>query len=507
MGDWLQAVSLAMGPSVLLSNFIGTAVGIIIGALPGLTSTMGVALAVPLTYGMAPASGFAMLCGIYCGSVYGGAITAILINTPGTPAGAATTLDGYPMAQKGRAVEALGIAAISSFIGGLFSVAVLSFCAPALAKVALSFGPAEYFSVMAFGITIISSISGKSMSRGLFAGLLGMFLGCIGTDPLTGYPRFADGIPGLYNGIEIVPCLIGLFSFPQAIDMAVKAAKSSGAMNALTGKVPGIGEFARRWVNLLRSSIIGTFVGILPGAGTSIATFLSYNEAMRFSKHKEEFGTGCIDGVIATEASNNAVVGGSLVPLLTLGIPGNAVSAIFLGALTIQGLKPGPFLFQDQAPLIYSLFISLGVAHFFFLAIGLSGVKVFPRILRLSPTVLSGGILILGTVGSYALRNEPFDIWVVLAFGLLGYFLKTIKTPTAPVVLGFILGPMIEANYQQAMLIGDGRWAFFFEKPLSLSFIILAVISFVTPFILRWRKTRSAEALAAEAAQNEEEEL
>ena len=344
------------------------------------------------------------------------------------------------------------------------------------------------------------------MSRGLFAGLLGMFLGCVGTDPLTDYPRFADGIPGLYGGIQIVPCLIGLFSFPQAIDMIVKKAKES-KMNALSGRIPPIREFAKRWFNLLRSSVIGTFVGILPGAGTSIATFLAYNEAMRFSKHKEEFGTGCIDGVIATESSNNAVVGGSLVPLLTLGIPGNAVSAIFLGALTIQGLKPGPFLFQEQAPLIYSLFLSLGIAHFFFLFIGLAGVRIFPRILKISPTVLSGGILILGTVGSFALRNEPFDIWVVLAFGLLGYFLKMIKTPTAPVVLGFILGPMIEANFEQAMLVGDGKWSFFFAKPISAAFIVLAVISFITPFILRYRKTRNAAALAEEANANEEEEL
>lgn len=506
MSAWMEALMLALTPTVLFFNLIGTAVGIVVGALPGLTSTMGVALAVPLTYGMAPASGFAMLCGIYCGSVYGGAITAILINTPGTPAGAATTLDGYPMAQKGRAVEALGYAVISSFIGGVIGVAILSLCAPALAKVALSFGPSEYFAVMLFGITIISSVSGKSMSRGLFAGFLGMFLGCLGTDPMTGYPRFADGIPGLYGGFEIVPCLIGLFSFPQAIDMIVRVSGKS-EMNALAGTVPALREFTSRWVNLIRSALIGTFIGILPGAGTTIATFLSYNEAIRFSKHKEEFGTGCPDGIIATETSNNAVVGGSLVPLLTLGIPGNAVSAIFLGALTIQGLKPGPFLFQEQAPLVYSLFISLGIAHFFFLAIGLGGVKIFPRILRLSPTVLSGGILLLGTVGAYALRNELFDIWAVFAFGLLGYFLKTIKTPTAPVVLGFILGPMIESNYQQAMLIGDGKLSFLFSKPISLAFLVLAFLSFITPFVLRWRATRSAEKLAAEAAENEEEEL
>ena len=503
---WLQALEMAITPSVLLFNLIGTAVGIVVGALPGLTSTMGVALAVPLTYGMDPASGFAMLCGIYCGSVYGGAITAILINTPGTPAGAATTLDGYPMAQQGRAVEALGLAVVSSFLGGLFSVLVLSLCAPALAKVALSFGPAEYFSVMIFGITIISSISGKSMSKGLFAGLLGMFLGCIGTDPMTGYPRFAEGITGLYDGFEIVPCLIGLFSFPQAIDMIVTTS-GNVHMNALTGKFPRLREFTSRWVNLIRSSVIGTFIGILPGAGTTIATFLSYNEAMRFSKHREEFGKGCVDGVIATETSNNAVVGGSLVPLLTLGVPGNAVSAIFLGALTIQGLKPGPFLFQDQAPLVYSLFISLGISHFFFLAIGVAGVKVFPKILKLPPMMLAGGILILGVVGSFALRNEPFDIWAVFAFGLLGYFLKLIKTPTAPVVLGFILGPMIESNYQQAMLIGDGRLSFLVEKPISLTFLILAFFSFFTPFWLRYKKSRSIETLAAESGEHEEEEL
>lgn len=503
---WLEALKLSLTPTVLLFNLIGTAIGIIVGALPGLTSTMGVALAVPLTYGMSPASGFAMLCGIYCGSVYGGSITAILINTPGTPAGAATTLDGYPMAQKGRAVEALGYAVICSFIGGLFGVIVLSFCAPALAKVALSFGPSEYFAVMVFGITIISSISGSSMSRGLFAGLLGMFLGCIGTDPMTGFPRFADGIPGLYGGFEIVPCLIGLFSFPQAIDLVVKKT-GEAKMNALVGKVPSIRELARHWGNLLRSSVIGVLIGILPGAGTTIATFLSYNEAIRFSKNKDEFGKGNPDGVIATETSNNAVVGGSLVPLLTLGIPGNAVSAIFLGALTIQGLKPGPFLFQDQAPIVYSLFISLGIAHFFFLAMGLAGVKLFPKILNLSSTVLGGGILVLGTVGAYALRNELFDIWAVFLFGLVGYFLKSIKTPTAPVVLGFILGPLIESNFRQAMLIGDGHWSFLFKQSISCTFLIIAVFSFLTPFWVRWRKTRSLAKLADEESKDEEEDL
>ncbi len=507
MSHWIEALALSLGPNVLLFNLIGTSLGIVIGALPGLTSTMGVALAVPLTYGMNPAAGFAMLCGIYCGSVYGGAITAILINTPGTPAGAATTLDGYPMAQKGRAVEALGYAVISSFIGGLFSVAVLSVAAPALAKAALAFGPAEYFSVMVFGITIISSISGKSMSKGIFAGLLGMFLGCIGSDPITAYPRFADGIQGLYGGFEIVPCLIGLFSIPQAIDMVAKTV-GDVKVSELLGHVPGLRELRRHTGNFLRSSVIGTFIGILPGAGTTIATFLSYNEAMRFSKHKEEFGTGIPEGVVATETSNNAVVGGSLVPLLTLGIPGNAVSAVFLGALTIQGLKPGPFLFQEQAPLVYSLFISLAIAHFIFLAIGLSGVRLFPKILRLPPTVLAGGIIILGTVGAYALRNDMFDVWAVFMFGLLGYLLKMVKMPTAPVVLGFILGPMIEANFEQVMLVGDGRLSFLFSKPISLVFLVLSAISFLTPMLLSHRaRKQAASGHPAPSQEDAEEEL
>lgn len=502
--DWLAACSLSFAPSALLFNFLGTVLGIIIGALPGLTSTMGVALAVPFTYGMSPVTGFAMLGGLYCGSVYGGAITAILVNTPGTPAGAATTLDGFPMTQQGRSIEALGYATISSFIGGLVGVFALSLFAPMLAKVALSFGPAEYFAVMVFGITIISSISGKNIAQGLFAGLLGMFIGTIGFDPITAYPRFADGIMGLYGGFEIVPALIGLFSIPQVVDMVAKG-PADYKMAALTGKIPGFSELKRHTSNFIRSSLIGTFVGILPGAGTTIATFLAYNEARRFSKYPEKFGTGIPDGVIATEASNNAVVGGSLVPLLTLGIPGNAVSAVFLGALTIQGLKPGPFLFQEQTAVVYSLFISLLVAHFFFLAIGLGGVRVFPKILKMPPIMLAGAIVILGFVGSFALRNEFFDVWAVVGFGLLGCFLKTIHTPTAPVVLGFILGPMIESNFEQAMLVGGGTYMTFVTKPISLVFLVLALFSFFTPFWLRYKQHKKNPDQIMDLEEEEEE--
>ena len=491
MLDWLEALKLALVPSVLLSNFIGTAVGIVIGALPGLTSTMGVALAVPLTYGMAPASGFAMLCGIYCGSVYGGAITAILINTPGTPAGAATTLDGYPMAQKGRAVEALGIAVISSFIGGLFSVVVLSFCAPALARVALSFGPAEYFAVMVFGITIISSISGKSMSRGLFAGLLGMFLGTFGTDPLTGYPRFADGVPGLYGGIEIVPCLIGLFSFPQAIDMVVKKVKES-RMNALTGKVPPLREFARRWANLLRSSVIGTFIGILPGAGTTIATFLSYNEAMRFSKHKEAFGTGCMDGVIATETSNNAVVGGSLVPLLTLGIPGSASTAVLIGALMIHELRPGPELFAKQPELVYTLFSSLFVANMVLYFLGTWGSRLWIKVARIPKTVLYPLIFAFAMVGSFAVRSSVFDVGVCLGFGALGWILKKFHYPLSPIVLGLVLGALIETNLQMTLIMGGPQ--LLYTRPLSAALLAIAGAMLLAPVFPELKRKRAAKA-------------
>jgi len=493
--DLIQALMTSLAPSVLLFNILGTALGIAIGALPGLTATMGVALAVPLTFGMNPAAGLAMLGGIYCGAVYGGSISAILINTPGTPSGAATVLDGYPMAQKGKAIEALGFATISSFIGGIFSVVVLSVAAPALAKVALEFGPAEYFGVMVFGITIVSSISANNLIKGLLAGVLGMFLGTIGYDPITAYPRFAENINGLFGGFAIVPALIGLFSVSQVLIMISEKRNSETSIGKLLGHIPTLSQLKHFIPSFIRSSVIGTFVGILPGAGSSIAAFMSYNEAMRFSKKKDQFGTGIPDGVVASETANNAVTGGSLVPLLTLGIPGNAVSAVFLGALTIQGLKPGPFLFIDQAPLMYSLFISLAIANLTFLVMGLSCVRIFPKILRISPTILSVVIILLGTVGSFAVRNEFFDVWAVFIFGIIGYILRRSKIPTGPVVLGLILGPMIESNFKQAMLISDGNLMTFVAKPICLVFLILALLSFFTPIIMelkRKAKTGSA---------------
>jgi len=482
MDGLYNAILASLSPMVLGLNIVGTIVGIIIGALPGLTATMGVALAVPLTFGLSPIAGLAMLGGIYCGAVYGGSISAILINTPGTPSGAATVLDGYPMAKRGQAVEAISFATISSCFGGIFSVIVLAVAAPLLAKAALKFGPPEYFGVMLFGIAIISSISGKSLVKGLLAGAVGIFLGTIGFDPIQGYPRFAENINGLYGGFEIVPSLIGLFSISQAL-MMISKNESGVQIDGIKGKIPGIRELSSSIGNFFRSSVIGTCVGILPGAGSSIAAFMSYNEAMRFSKKKELFGTGYKEGIIASETANNAVVGGYLVPLLTLGIPGNAVSAVFLGALTIQGLRPGPFLFVEQMPLIEALFISLIVANITFLIFGLAGVRIFPKVLRVHPYTLAGAIILLGTVGSYAVRNEFFDVWAVLIFGIIGFLLRSINIPTGPVVLGMILGPMVESNYRQAMLLSDTGIGIFFQRPISLTFIILALISFFYPII------------------------
>ena len=491
--------------------FGGLLIGMVIGCIPGLSVTLGIILMLPLTYNMEDAaSAIILMLAVYVGGMYGGSISAITLNTPGTNSAIATTFDGYPLARKGKVKKALDVSLFASTFGGLFSALLLLLCAQLITKAVSKFTSVEYFALGIMGISLIAGVSGESLPKALISGMLGLLMACIGKDSVTGVSRYAFGSNVLRYGINILPAMIALIALMQVVDK-LREFRLSGGKIKDANKIDNDGMTGKEAKSILpacfKSSAIASILGAMPGVGGGVAQFMCYNEVRRSSKHPEEFGKGCLDGIAAAESSNNAVVGGSLVPLLTLGIPGNAVSAIFLGALTIQGLKPGPFLFQEQAPLIYSLFLSLGIAHFFFLFIGLAGVRIFPRILKISPTILSGGILILGTVGSFALRNEPFDIWVVLAFGLLGYFLKMIKTPTAPVVLGFILGPMIEANFEQAMLIGDGKWSFFFAKPISAAFIVLAVISFITPFILRYRKTRNAAALAEEANANEEEEL
>lgn len=471
--------------------FIGTFAGIIVGALPGLSTTMGIALCVPFTFGMDPLSGLALLGGIYNGSVYGGSISAVLIRTPGTAASCATTFDGYPMTEQGKGVLALNVALLSSLVGGVFGVLVLMFIAPPLAKFALSFGPPEYFLVALLGLTIIITLSEENIVKGFIGGLLGIFIATVGFDPIEGMPRYTFSIVELYDGIPLIPALIGLFSFAQIMRLMTQKENASPTQRPLTGRMfPTREEIKSVKRTLLRAPIIGTIVGILPGAGADIASIVSYSEAKRNSPTPEKFGTGIIEGVVASEASNNAVVGGSLVPLLTLGVPGNAASAVLLGGLLIHGLFPGPFLFTENAPIVYGFIVSLLFANIAMLILGLLGIKVFPLVLKLTNAVLIPVVVILCVAGSYAINNNFVHIVIMILFGLIGYVLEMRNFPLATVILGIILGPMAENGLMQSLVMSRGSWLIFVQRPLSLLLLALTVLSVVYSFIKIQKKKR-----------------
>ena len=474
---------------------IGTVAGLIIGALPGLSSTMGVALTIPLTFGMDPKLGLMLLGAVYCSSVYGGSITAILLRTPGTDASIATTFDGFPLTQKGLAGKAIGISTTASLIGGLISAVALLMIAPFLARMALKFGPSEYFLVGLFGLSVIISVSSGSYLKGLIAGTFGLLIATTGMDNFTGFPRFIFNNDALLDGIPILPALIGLFSLSQAIKISVSEQKTivSNSENiSISDRIlPEKNDLKKTWKTMLRSSIIGVIVGIMPGAGTSIASFLSYNEAKRSSKEPETFGKGNLNGVAASEAANNAVTGGSLIPALTLGIPGNAVTAVFIGGLTIQGLIPGPNLFVKYGEITYTLLLSLFVANIMFWIIGIAFAKQFVKIIRIPTKILAPLICVLSVIGSYAIRNNLFDVWLLFGFGILGYFMERYKFSQTPIVLALILGPMVEAELRRTLIIFKGSLIPVLYRPISLFIIVLIVISVVFPLLREFRHHRA----------------
>lgn len=482
----MQGFMNALNPMTLLIMTAGTTMGIIIGATPGLTGTMGVALLVPLTFTMEPATGLLLLSGIYCGSYYGGSISAILLNCPGTPAAACTTFDGHPMAKRGESGRALGMSAIASSFGGLVSAVALIFIAPPLAKFALKFGPPEYFALAVFGLTVIASLSAKNMAKGLLAGAIGLSLATVGMDPIMGFPRFTAGFNDLLEGIQLIPALIGLFSMPQVFNMVSEQIDTMGIFKLEGKMLPSLKEVLGQGLNLIRSSIIGTVVGIMPGAGSSASTFIAYNEAMRFSKHPEKFGTGILDGVAAAESSNNAVSGGSLIPLLTLGIPGNSVSAVFLGGLLIHGLRPGPRLFVENAEIVYTLLAGFFIANILVFIVGMAIARVSSYILRVPYAILAPAIFVFSVIGSFAIRNNFVDVIIMILFGFIGWFLKRYNIPVAPIVLAIILGPMAESSARRSLLMSDGDLSIFVTRPISLVLLFMAVFSMAWPFIRKY---------------------
>lgn len=481
--DLLHAFLNILQPSTLLIMIAGSIGGIIIGAMPGLTSVMGVTLLLPFTYGMDPSVSIAMLLSISFGAIYGGSITAILIGTPGTPASAATMIEGRKFAARGEGGRAIGISTVASWCGGTISAIVLILIAPQLAKVALNFGAPEYCCLALFGLTIIASISGKSMIKGIIAGLIGLLLSTIGLDPMTGFSRYSFGVVNLYSGLQVVPLMIGLF----AISQVFVNLKDGVEQNRITQKVdrvlPTKEDIKEALPVSIRSGLIGTFIGIIPAAGADIAAFVSYDVAKKFSKHPEKFGTGVVEGLAAPEAGNNGDTSGALVPMLTLGVPGDATAAVLIGALTLHGLQPGPLLFTENAEVVNNIFASTLVANLLFLIFGLLGIRLFVKVIQIKPYILTPVIFVLCIIGSYALRNNLFDVGAMLVIALIGYFFIYLEIPIAPVVLALILGPMLESNLRRSLLMSGGSFSIFFTRPISVAFLVLALISLLWPLL------------------------
>ena len=472
----VEIFTTSLTPIVFLYMLIGVVAGICIGALPGLTATMGVALLLPMTFGMEAAQGILMLLGIYVGAIYGGSISAVLLHTPGTPASAATAIEGYKLSQRGEAGRALGVATLGSYIGGVVSVLCLVLISPQLAKLALKFSSAEFFLLAMFGLCIIGNISGDSVEKGLMCGCLGILVATIGIDSVTSYIRFCpEGNYNFMGGISYIPIMIGLFAMSQAFENIEDIFTEEKEQIKVTNIIPKKEDLKALFRISPITGLIGTMIGIIPGAGADIGAFVGYDMARSMSKHPEEFGNGSIEGICGPEGGNNGVTGGALIPMLTLGVPGDAVTAIMIGALTIQGLTPGPMLFETNKVLVYTIFIGMFIANTLMCICGFAGIRVFSKVLSVPKVILTPIIFALCIIGSFAMKNSLFDVWVMLIAGVIGYFLGKAKVPTSPAILGLILGPMAEKNFRTALLKSGGDPTVFFSTVICWFFILLIV--------------------------------
>ncbi len=475
---------------------LGLLVGITIGAIPGLNVPMTVALLLPITFYMPPVAAISLLMGVYKGGTYGGSISAVLINTPGAPAAAVTCLDGYPMARQGKAGKALRAAIYGSVIGEFISDLVLITVAGQVAALALKFGPTEKFSLVFFALSTIGVVSSRHKLKGIAAGLVGIFFYTIGLDPISGSSRFTLGIFNLIGGIPFLPHLIGLFAVSEffiqiekrvaahAKDMVAPVSKKRED-NYLSWK-----EFKANIVTIIRSTLIGIGIGALPGSGSAISAFVSYGAAKNASKHPELFGKGSLEGVIAAETGNNAVTGGALIPLLTLGIPGDAITAIMLGVFLVHGLVPGPDLFEKSGDIIYAVFIGLIVANILHFFIASAGLRLFTKLLSISRAILFPAVIVICVAGAFTANSSVFDVYVMIFFGLLGYIMKKFDFPVAPLLMGYILGSLLETSLVQTLILSDGSILPIFTRPISLIFVILTVFFVLWSTFIQKKVTR-----------------
>ena len=503
----LQYIVPATGLLFTLENIlwinIGVFVGSVFAAIPGLSVILCVILFLPVTYTMTAIPGMMFLLGIYCAGGYGGSVSAILINTPGTPHAAATMLDGHPLSRQGRTKAALKIALYASTFGGVFSALMLLFLGPQVAKIAAQLGTAEYFMVCVFGLTIIAGVSGKSIIRGLVSACLGLLISCVGTDPMTSYDRFTFGIPRLYLGLDLAVCLIGLFAL---VEILAKAEKKLGELRLDTAKMHDDGkitrqEFKRMIRPVLMSSLIGVMVGIVPGTGASEASWFSYNTAKNLSKHPEEFGHGSVEGIAAAESANNAVTGATLIPLLTLGIPGDGTVAIMLSALMINGLNPGLSLFTTDGDIMYAIMLGLILVNLFMLIQGKFLTTLFAKVVSIPQEILTPIIVIFCFAGAYSVNENYFDVAVALVFGALAWLLRKLDLPPVPILLGLVLGRMTETNFRRALLISNGDPSIFFQSIYCKIFLALIIIAVAA--IVRGKLKEQKAAKATATAQKE----
>jgi len=469
-----------------LGLFFGVAVGLAVGAMPGINDSITMAVLIPVTFGMDANIAMMVLVGVYCSACYGGSFPAILLKIPGTASSVVTVLDGYPMALRGEAGKAIGISTVSSVFGGLMSSLVLIFLAPFLACQALRFGPPEYFALAVLGMATVAGMAGKSLLKNLIAGIIALMISTIGMSIQTGYPRFCFGTPYLLEGIPFIPALIGFFGITSVLELSETITKDeipSLTLSKIKRVLPNFNLFKRLLPTCLISGGIGNVIGIIPGSGMVMAVYMAYDQAVRRNKDKE-FGTGIPEGIAAPEAANNAVVASSMVPLLSLGIPGNSTSALFLGALMIQGLRPGPLLFKNNPEIAYLIIVGFFIANLIMGPMGLAMGKILITIIPKIPRkVLSGIIVAICATGAFTLGNSIFNIWIMLIFGILGYILNKLEIPYSPIILGMILGPIMETSLWQTLILSKGNLIIFFlGRPLGLSILILALILFFAPF-------------------------
>lgn len=492
VANLLNAVGIVLQPVPLALIVGGVLIGITMGSLPGMTATMTIAVLISFTFGMTPVNGMMLLLGIYGGALYAGSIPAILIRTPGTPSAAATVFDGFPLAQQGRAGHAISVATIASFVGGAISVVVLILLSPQISSFALNFGSAEFFALAVFGLTIIASVSGDSLVKGLISGLLGMFLATIGLDPVFSTPRFTFGITALTSGIQFIAVMIGLFGVSEGLYRYRRGLGHDMTTQDINNVIPKLGTIKEIAPTILGSSIIGAIVGAIPGAGGDIASFVTYNESNRWVSDGS-FGDGDSRGVAAAESGNNASTGGALIPTLTLGIPGDSVTAILIGALTVHGIRPGPGLFSDNPALVYSIFVGFFLVYVVILIVGLLGARFWARLIDFPAKYLWPVIFVLSLVGAYALRSNLLDVWVALGAGIFGYILRVEGYPLAPMVLGLILAPIAESNLRRALQLSGGSPDIFFTNTISLIILLASVASLLYPVVQQWRSQNPSE--------------